>query len=91
MHGIIALMLPGLFVPCLEAYIWSPPWSACNLRHSRAASGGRSFGGRLDMALTQDATARDVVEHFGPDLRGRTAIITGGNTGLGEHFPLLYE
>jgi len=36
-----------------------------------------------DMQLGKESTAREVLEHFDTDLRGRTAVVTGGSTGLG--------
>ena len=39
--------------------------------------------GTTHMSLGRTSTAQEVVEFFGADLRGQTAVITGGTTGLG--------
>ena len=47
---------------------------------------GRKGNGHLPalgMSLDKRSRAHDVLEAFDADLRGRTALVTGGNTGLG--------
>lgn len=34
-------------------------------------------------ALGKRSTAKDVVDAFAPDLKGKTAVVTGGNSGIG--------
>ncbi len=41
------------------------------------------MGNSHTSALGATTTARQVIEHYSVDLRGRTAIVTGGNSGIG--------
>jgi NAD(P)-dependent dehydrogenase (short-subunit alcohol dehydrogenase family) len=35
------------------------------------------------MALGKRSTAKDVIDAFSPNLKGKTAVVTGGNSGIG--------
>lgn len=35
------------------------------------------------MSLGKKSTAKDVIDHFKPNLRGKVAVVTGGNSGIG--------
>jgi len=35
------------------------------------------------MSLGKRSTAKDVIDAFKPDLKGKTAVVTGGNSGIG--------
>lgn len=43
----------------------------------------RAIGLSVRMELGRHSTAKDVVQHYGVDLQGKTAVVTGGHTGLG--------
>jgi len=40
-------------------------------------------GSGVSMALGRKSTAKEVVDHFKANLKGKTAIVTGGNSGIG--------
>eukprot|EP00284_Hemiselmis_tepida_P014921 CAMPEP_0174920996 /NCGR_PEP_ID=MMETSP1355-20121228/4841_1 /TAXON_ID=464990 /ORGANISM="Hemiselmis tepida, Strain CCMP443" /LENGTH=345 /DNA_ID=CAMNT_0016166427 /DNA_START=44 /DNA_END=1077 /DNA_ORIENTATION=- len=52
------------------------------------ASGSRSMSDCAaplspTMALGKKSTAKDVIDAFNPDLKGKVAVVTGGNSGIG--------